>query len=162
MARSRRTSAMLVRRCCPEFFDHSARELDLPPRYALDGYGIIFSCPITIFYHHVSGKLLIASANGRRRGPSASRYKPFFTRQIYGALRSEAMTFGRWKGLPALQPHCPSATVLSPQPPSPICHPDRSAAEGRDLLCAIRATHMYPSPALYFFVILRKTVLWKG
>ena len=47
------------------------------PVVALDGYGIIFACPIIIFYHHVAGKLEIASAKKHRRGPSTSRYKPF-------------------------------------------------------------------------------------
>ena len=35
------------------------------------------------------------------------------------------MTFFSVKRPPAPQPPCPSATVLSLQPPSPICHPDR-------------------------------------
>ena len=40
----------------------------------------------------------------------------------------------------ALQPPCPSATVLSLQPPSPICHPDRTrisylTALASDRLC---------------------------
>ena len=29
------------------------------------------------------------------------------------------------------------------QQPSPICHPDRSEAKGRDLRCAIRVPHIY-------------------
>jgi hypothetical protein len=53
---------------------------------------------------------------------------------------------------------CPSTTVMSfnsghvlQQRSSPInnpllfCHPDRSEAEGRDLRCAIRVPHIYPS-----------------
>src|SRR5882757_7691708 len=43
----------------------------------------------------------------------------------------------------------PSTTVLSYQQPSPICHPDRSEAEGRDLRCAIRVPHIYPSTTTF-------------
>ena len=42
--------------------------------------------PMTFIF--VAGKLRIASANKHRRGPSTSRYKPFFMRQICEALRS--------------------------------------------------------------------------
>ena len=41
---------------------------------------------------------------------------------------------------PAPQPPCPSATVLSLQPPSPICHPDRRGGTCSSL-------HQQPIPA---------------
>ena len=103
IARSRRTSAMLVRRCyselfghkdkshnplsgsCPRFSTTQAENSIPPPRFALDGYGIVFSRAIIIFYHHVAGKLQTVSANKHRRGPSTSRYKPFFTTDLRGA-----------------------------------------------------------------------------
>ena len=48
---------------CPGFSTTQAENSIPPPRFALDGYGIVFSRAIIIFYHHVAGKLQTVSAN---------------------------------------------------------------------------------------------------
>ncbi len=47
-------------------------------------------------------------------------------------------------------PPYPLATVLSFQPPSPFCHPDRSVAKGRDLQCATRVPLIPFKPPFLF------------
>ena len=99
---------MLVRKCCLELSGHMviedddrAREDDpitikreprggpssrlgsRKPRTA--------SAQRVVTFIFVAEKLRIAPANKHRRGPSTSRYKRFFMRQICEALRSHGM-----------------------------------------------------------------------